>query len=94
MATEVRLPQWSMGMDEGQVVMWHKQVGDVVALDEPLVEIEAEKTSDDVLAPVAGTILEILVPEGETVPVLTVLALIGEPGEAVTSAAPVRFPRR
>ncbi len=85
MATEVRLPQWSMGMDEGQVVMWHKQVGDVVAIDEPLVEIEAEKTTDDVLAPVAGTILEILVAEGETVPALTVLALIGEPDEATTS---------
>ena len=92
MATEVRLPQWSMGMDEGQVVMWHKQVGDVVAIDEPLVEIEAEKTSDDVLAPVAGTILKILVPDGETVPVLTVLALIGEPGEVVSSAAPVQSP--
>lgn len=92
MATEVRLPQWSMGMDEGQVVMWHKQVGDEVAVDEPLVEIEAEKTSDDVLAPVAGTILEILVPEGETVPVLTVLALIGEPDEAVSSAAPAQSP--
>lgn len=83
MATEVRLPQWSMGMEEGQVVTWHKKVGDVVAVDEPLVEIEAEKTTDDVLAPVAGTILEILVAEGETVPALTVLALIGEPGEAV-----------
>ena len=92
MATEVRLPQWSMGMDEGQVVMWHKQVGDVVAVDEPLVEIEAEKTTDDVLAPVAGTILEILVAEGETVPALTVLALIGEPGEAVASPAPPTSP--
>lgn len=88
MATEVRLPQWSMGMEEGQVVVWHKQVGDVVAVDEPLVEIEAEKTTDDVLAPAAGTILEILVAEGETVPALTVLALIGEPGEAVASPAP------
>ena len=88
MATEVRLPQWSMGMEEGQVVTWHKQVGDVVAVDEPLVEIEAEKTTDDVLAPVAGTILEILVAEGETVPALTVLALIGEPGEAAASPAP------
>ena len=90
MATEVRLPQWSMGMDEGQVVAWHKQVGDVVAVDEPLVEIEAEKTTDDVLAPVAGTILEIFVAEGETVPALTVLALIGEPGEAAASPAPGR----
>jgi pyruvate dehydrogenase E2 component (dihydrolipoamide acetyltransferase) len=88
MATEVRLPQWSMGMEEGQVVMWHKQVGDVVTVDEPLVEIEAEKTTDDVLAPVAGTILEILVAEGETVPALTVLALIGEPDEATTSPEP------
>lgn len=88
MATEVRLPQWSMGMEEGQVVTWHKQVGDMVAVDEPLVEIEAEKTTDDVLAPVAGTILEILVAEGETVPALTVLALIGEPGESVASPAP------
>ena len=75
-------------MEEGQVVTWHKQVGDVVAVDEPLVEIEAEKTTDDVLAPVAGTILEILVAEGETVPALTVLALIGEPGEAVSSPLP------
>ena len=88
MATEVRLPQWSMGMEEGQVVMWPKQVGDVVTVDEPLVEIEAEKTTDDVLAPVAGTILEILVAEGETVPALTVLALIGEPDEATTSPEP------
>jgi len=79
-------------MEEGQVVTWHKQVGDVVAVDEPLVEIEAEKTTDDVLAPVAGTILEILVAEGETVPALTVLALIGEPGEAVASPAPDRPP--
>lgn len=92
MATELRLPQWSMGMDEGQVVMWHKKAGDVVAVDEPLVEIEAEKTSDDVLSPVAGTILEIIVAEGETVPVLTVLALIGEPGEAVGKPAPVQSP--
>ena len=90
MATEVRLPQWSMGMEEGQVVMWHKQVGDVVAVDEPLVEIEAEKTTDDVLAPVAGTILKILVAEGETVPALTVLALIGEPGEAPARPVPAR----
>ncbi len=75
-------------MEEGQVVTWHKQVGDEVAVDEPLVEIEAEKTTDDVLAPIAGTILEILVAEGETVPALTVLALIGEPGEAVASPAP------
>ena len=77
-------------MEEGQVVTWHKQVGDVVAVDEPLVEIEAEKTTDDVLAPVAGTILEILVAEGETVPALTVLALIGEPGEVAASPAPDR----
>ena len=77
-------------MEEGQVITWHKQVGDVVAMDEPLVEIEAEKTTDDLLAPVAGTILEILVAEGETVPVLSVLALIGEPGEAVASPTPHR----
>ena len=79
-------------MDEGQVVMWHKRVGDVVAVDEPLVEIEAEKTTDDVLSPVAGTILEIFVPEGETVPALTVLAVIGEPGEAFAAPEPVESP--
>src|SRR3954468_10811955 len=77
-----------MGMNEGRVVTWYHKVGDVVALDEALVEVEAEKTSDDVNAPAAGTILQILVPAGDTVPVRTVLALIGEPGEALDVTAP------
>jgi pyruvate dehydrogenase E2 component (dihydrolipoamide acetyltransferase) len=71
-----------MGMTEGKVVTWHHAVGDRVVADQPLVEVEAEKTTDDVLAPVTGTLLKVLVEVGEAVPVRTVLALIGEPDEA------------
>ena len=73
---EVLLPQWGMGMSEGTILNWHKAVGDSVSEDEPLAEIEAEKVEETLEAPATGTISEILVPEGETVDVGTVLARI------------------
>jgi pyruvate/2-oxoglutarate dehydrogenase complex dihydrolipoamide acyltransferase (E2) component len=73
---EVLLPQWGMGMSEGTITAWLKSVGDVVAEDEPLAEVEAEKVEETLESPVAGTISEIVVPEGGTVEVRTVVAYI------------------
>ncbi len=81
MATELRLPQFSMGTTEGTVAHWIKQVGETVNKDEPVVEIETSKVTSEVTAESSGVLLQILVPEGETVPVRTVLCLIGSPGE-------------
>lgn len=73
---EVLLPQWGMGMSEGTITSWLKDVGDTVAEDEPLAEVEAEKVEETLEAPAAGTLTEIVVPEGETVEVRTVVAYI------------------
>lgn len=73
---EVLLPQWGMGMSEGSITTWHKKVGDTVAEDEALADVEAEKVEETLESPAAGTIVEILVPEGETVEVRTVVAII------------------
>ncbi len=79
-ATEIQLPQFGMGMGSGTVVQWLKAVGDTVIAGEPVVEVEAEKATVEVVAPVDGVLLDIQVPEGETVPVRTVLGLVGDPG--------------
>ena len=76
MATEVKLPQQGMGMSEGTVTKWLKVVGDTVNEDEVIAEVEAAKATMEIEAPATGTLTEILVHEGETVPVSTVLALI------------------
>ena len=76
MSTEVKLPQWGMGMTEGMISKWLKNVGDAVVEDEELVEIEAEKTTDVVVAPATGTLTQILIQPGETVPVFTTLGII------------------
>ena len=76
MSVEVRLPQWGMGMTEGTVVKWLKEVGDQVEAGEPIVEIEAAKATSEVNAPVAGTLTERLYEEDDTVEVQAVLAII------------------
>ena len=73
---EVLLPQWGMGMSEGTITTWLKAVGDTIAEDEPLAEVEAEKVEETLESPAAGTLTEIVVPEGETVEVRTVVAYI------------------
>jgi pyruvate/2-oxoglutarate dehydrogenase complex dihydrolipoamide acyltransferase (E2) component len=76
MRVEVLLPQWGMGMSEGTITTWLKKVGDSVAEDEALAEVEAEKVEETLESPSAGTIVEILVPEGDTVEVRTPVAVI------------------
>jgi pyruvate/2-oxoglutarate dehydrogenase complex dihydrolipoamide acyltransferase (E2) component len=77
MATmKVLLPQFGMGMQDGEIVRWMKQVGDRIELGEPLVEIEAAKATVEVPSPGSGTLTEILVEEGETVDVRAHIATI------------------
>jgi pyruvate/2-oxoglutarate dehydrogenase complex dihydrolipoamide acyltransferase (E2) component len=65
-----------MGMSEGSIIQWLKKVGDSVVEDEPLAEVEAEKVEEVLESPATGTLVEILVPEGEAVEVRTVVAII------------------
>jgi pyruvate/2-oxoglutarate dehydrogenase complex dihydrolipoamide acyltransferase (E2) component len=73
---KVLLPQWGMGMSEGKIVKWLKAVGDTVAEDEPLAEIEAEKTTETLESPAAGVLTEILFDADATVEVRTPIATI------------------
>ena len=91
MATAVIMPALGESVTEGTVTTWLKSVGDTVALDEPLVEVSTDKVDSEVPSPVAGVLLQILVPEDETVEVGTQLALIGDASEASQDApAPVQ----
>lgn len=82
MATEIVLPQWSMGMADGTIVRWLKQEGETVMEGEPLVEVEAAKVTSEVEAEVSGVLTRILAAVGETVPVRTALCVIETAEEA------------
>ncbi len=86
------MPQLGETVTEGTITRWFKSVGDAVARDEPLFEVSTDKVDSEVPAPAAGTLTEIRVPEGETVEVGVVLAVIGEgasaPGAAPAAQAP------
>ena len=69
MKVTLKLNRVGMNMQEATIAKWHKQVGETFAKDEALYEIETEKVTQEVLAPGAGRMLEILVPEGENSPV-------------------------
>ena len=74
--TEVTMPQMGVSVAEGTVAAWHKRVGDRVAADETICEISTDKIDTDVPAPAAGRVVAVLVAEGKTVAVGTVLAEI------------------
>jgi pyruvate/2-oxoglutarate dehydrogenase complex dihydrolipoamide acyltransferase (E2) component len=76
MTTEIILPKWGLTMEEGTVGAWMKQEGDAVNEGDVLAEVETDKVNNELPSPVAGVLVKILVPEGETVPVGAVLALI------------------
>src|SRR5579863_1360303 len=81
MATDVVMPQMGESIAEGTIVRWIKSVGDPIDKDEPLFEISTDKVDAEIPAPGAGVLLEIKVKEGETVPVNSVVAVIGAAGE-------------
>jgi pyruvate dehydrogenase E2 component (dihydrolipoamide acetyltransferase) len=76
MDTEIRLPQWGMGMTEGTVLQWYKKEGDVVAEGEPLVEIESAKITNVIEAPASGTLTRIVAEEDATVGISELLGVI------------------
>ncbi|HMM35088.1 MAG TPA: 2-oxoglutarate dehydrogenase, partial [Thermoanaerobaculia bacterium] len=86
MPTNVIMPQMGESIAEGTLTRWMKKVGDTVKRDEPLFEISTDKVDAEIPAPAAGVLLEILVTEGTTVPINTVVAKIGEAGEGTDSA--------
>jgi pyruvate dehydrogenase E2 component (dihydrolipoamide acetyltransferase) len=88
MATEILLPQWAMGLAEGTIVRWLKAKGDFIEEGEPLAEVEEAKVTAEVVASTAGYLLQILVQEGETVPVHTPLCLIGSLEELQAQSQP------
>jgi len=79
MATEVTLPKWGLTMEEGTLLSWLKQEGDRVEEGEIIAEIETEKITSELEAPVSGVISKILVEENtEDIPVGTPLCIIDE----------------
>jgi 2-oxoglutarate dehydrogenase E2 component (dihydrolipoamide succinyltransferase) len=76
-STEVVMPQMGESITEGTISKWLKKVGDKIERDEPLLEISTDKVDAEVPSPAAGTLLEILYQEGETVEVGTALAFVG-----------------
>ena len=78
----VTMPKLGETVTEGTVGAWKKQVGDAVEFDDPLFEVSTDKVDSEIPSPYDGVLLEIVVPEGETVPVGAVLARIGEAGAA------------
>jgi pyruvate dehydrogenase E2 component (dihydrolipoamide acetyltransferase) len=86
-AYEFKLPDLGEGLTEGEVARWLVREGQEVAEDEPLVEIQTDKTTVEIPSPAAGTVTSILVDEGKVVPVGTVLVVIGD-GAVVRTGAP------
>jgi pyruvate dehydrogenase E2 component (dihydrolipoamide acetyltransferase) len=76
------MPRMGETVDEGTVSVWYKGPGDQVTEGEPLLEIGTDKVDTDIPAPATGTLTEIRVAEGQTVPVATVLAVIESPDGA------------
>jgi pyruvate/2-oxoglutarate dehydrogenase complex dihydrolipoamide acyltransferase (E2) component len=83
---DVVMPQMGVSVSEGTITKWLKQEGDSVGRDEPLLEISTDKVDTEVPSPGEGIVAKILVPEGETVEVGTVLAVIAPEGAAPAEA--------
>src|SRR5262245_1710122 len=88
MATDVVMPQMGESIAEGTIVRWIKKVGDAVERDEPLFEISTDKVDAEIPSPVAGVLAEIRAKEGDTVPVNTVVAVIGAAGASTSPKPP------
>lgn len=87
MVTNVLMPQLGESIAEGAIVRWNKAVGDRVDRDEPLFEISTDKVDAEIPSPAAGVLLEIRTPAGETAPIDSVVAVIGQPGDAPDASA-------
>ena len=93
MATDVIMPQMGESIFEGTITKWLKKPGEKVERDEPLFEISTDKVDAEIPSPAAGVLKEIKVSEGQTVPIQTVVGVIGGAGSAAASA-PAPAPAR
>jgi len=85
MATEVKVPALGESVSEATIAKWYKKVGDTVAADEPIVELETDKVTVEVNSPVAGAIAELIVGEGDEVEVGALIAMISEGAEGTSA---------
>ena len=89
---DIEMPQLGETVTEGTITKWFKNVGDPIAEDEVLFEVSTDKVDSEVPSPVAGFVSEIRVPEGDTVDVGTILAVVADAppagGEAAAPAEP------
>src|SRR5688572_24990379 len=92
MSVDVIMPQMGESIAEGTVTKWLKKIGDAVKRDEPLFEISTDKVDAEIPSPAAGVLSEILVGEGKTVGVNTVVARIGAEAAAGAGAAETKAP--
>ncbi len=88
MATAVVMPKQGQSVESCLIVEWKKAKGDTVAEGDPLCDVETDKAVLEVPSPVSGTLLDVFFDVGDEVPVLTTIAAIGEPGEAVDDLRP------
>src|SRR5512132_3917408 len=92
MSTNVVMPQMGESIAEGTIVRWIKKIGDAVDRDEPLFEISTDTVDAEIPSPAAGVLTDSTAMEGETVPVNSVVAVIGAAGEAAAEAAAAPAP--
>src|SRR4029079_1203306 len=86
--TKVIMPQMGESIFEGTITKWLKKPGDRVERDEPLFEISTDKVDSEIPAPASGTVQEILVKEGQTVQINTIVAVIGDGSAKPVASAP------
>ena len=87
MATEIKMPQLGLTMEEGTVERWLKSEGDAVKAGEPILEITTDKLTNEVEAETDGVLIKIVAKEGSDVPVKGILGYIGQPGETISGTA-------
>ena len=85
MASIVIMPKQGLMMEEGVLTQWLKNEGDQVTAGEPLFEMETDKLTITMDAEVSGTLLKIIHPAGDTVPITKPIAIVGEPGEDISA---------
>ena len=88
MAVAILMPKQGQSVESCLIIKWNKKVGDKVKAEEPICEVETDKAVFEVEAPEAGTMLKIFYKEGDDIPVLNTIAIIGQPGEKIDHLIP------